>query len=857
MSEAADMVPAGPVGTALADRLREVQAFVAQGRYGDAARLVKGGAGAAPAGREAKIQRAKALEAAGDRHGARLLWTEIAREGGGDGQHLWRLGRNAANRGDHAEAEQMLSAYLEVAPGDLAAAELLLESRLALAADQAARRVILDRHAAAWPETALLLALTAAEALRADNPHAARLTLAKAEGMWSSAIPAALRIAETREALGDTDGALAMIDRALAVHPRAPALWQARLRAQQAAGHAKEALFQTAARLVEVEPDRARSHVVHARLCAQYKDWAAAAAAWRRALDLDRSAVEHWRGLFIALGSLERNAAIEKLLVEARAWFRDRGEEGQVDLATLESVCGWHDRAVALAVGAMANPAVRPRARDMASAALMRAGQYVRAWRYLSDAVQDGTASPETLRLAVRCAAALRVPAPAVSVPAFPDALFERALLNPPVLPHAAPEPVFMLVSSSLAAGGAERQVALSAAGVGRAVARAGRGRVVLVGQDLDPQRGRAVMRPLAETADVTIEDLGPREETAIFRGIAASDPAARPALELIAALPDTVARDVVKLYDCFRRFRPEVVHLWQDGVITSGSVAAVLAGVPRIVASMRNVVATEQDRRRYRRYLGAMYKALAQRPEVHFTANSQAGATDYERWLGSAPGSIRVLRNGLDLRAVQRRAPPEARQAVRDALGLGPDELLVGGTFRLAPAKRPHLWISVAEQVAARVPRARFAIVGDGTLRVELEALIASRGLSNRITLAGRKSPVEPWIAAMDVMLLASEVEGLPNVLLEAQALGVPVVTTDAGGSSEALLNGVTGLLVPDDSVGTLAEAVTRVLNDGAMRARTRVGAATFIEQRFGLGRMISDTLAVYGVPELSQGGT
>jgi glycosyltransferase involved in cell wall biosynthesis len=363
------------------------------------------------------------------------------------------------------------------------------------------------------------------------------------------------------------------------------------------------------------------------------------------------------------------------------------------------------------------------------------------------------------------------------------------------------------------------------------------------------------MMRPVAETPELLIEDLRPIDEAALFRHIAAADPATRPALDIIAALPAAISRDVIKLYDCFRRHRPELVHLWQDGVITSGSVAAVLAGVPRIVGSMRNVVATESDRRRYRRYLGTMYRALAQRPEVHFTANSGAGALDYERWLGLPHGRIQVLRNGLELDVVRARAPAAARQAARQELGLAPDELLVGGTFRLAPAKRPHLWITVAELVARSVPRSRFVIVGDGALRAELEALIASRGLSGRITLAGRRSPVEPWIGAMDVMLLASEVEGLPNVLLEAQALGVPVVTTNAGGSAEAVLDGITGVLVDTDEAGTLATAVARVLRDEAMRARARVGAPAFIEQRFGLGRMVADTLAAYGVGYLAKG--
>jgi glycosyltransferase involved in cell wall biosynthesis/tetratricopeptide (TPR) repeat protein len=840
-----------------AARLQDGRACLRSGHNEAAVALLQEVVEAAPGAHEAKALLANALEATGRKHRARLLWLEIARDAGagGDNRHLWRLGRNAAERGDHAEAERMLSAFLATSPGDLAAAELLLEMRLALAETAAARRVVLEQHAAEWPETAFSLALVAAEARRGNSLPAARTALQRAESMWSSSVPAALRIAECRESLGEPAEALAMLDRAIAVHPHVAALWRARLRVAQAAGQGKPALLEIAARLVALEPTRPGPHVAQARLLAQFKDWAGAAEAWRRALDLDRGTAEHWRGLMVALANLERNAAVEALLEEARAFFRGRGADGMVDLATLESVCGWHDRAAALAAGAMANPRTRARARDAAAAALLKGGHYLRAWGYLGAAVQEGNAPPETLRLAARCAAALRLPAPGGGVPEFPDTLFERALLHPPPRPVLAATPTFMLVTSSLGAGGAERQVALSAAGVARQLAAAGRGQAVLVGQDLSPERGRAMMRQVAETPELIIEDLRPIDEAVLFRRIAAADPATRPALELIAALPAAISRDVIKLYDCFRRHRPELVHLWQDGVITSGSVAAVLAGVPRIVGSMRNVVATESDRRRYRRYLGTMYRALSQRPDVHFTANSGAGALDYERWLGLPHGRIQVLRNGLELDVVRARAPAAARQAARRELGLAPDELLVGGTFRLAPAKRPHLWIAVAELVARSVPRSRFVIVGDGALRAELEALIAGRGLSGRITLAGRRSPVEPWIGAMDVMLLASEVEGLPNVLLEAQALGVPVVTTNAGGSAEAVLDGITGVLVDTDEAGTLATAVARVLRDEAMRARARVGAPAFIEQRFGLGRMVADTLAAYGVGHLAKG--
>jgi len=798
---------------------------------------------------------AQAYEGIGDKHRARLMWLDVGRRGEvRDGRHLWRLGRDALRRGNHAEAERHFGAFLATSPDDLAAAENLLEARLFLAGPSGLRAVY-DRHVAEWSETAYSLSLLATEMVRHFPKSEALETLHRARRAWDGALGTALRIAQGYEALGEPATALELLDETAKRHPNDIAMLRARLRVQQVLGAVKTSLLETANRLVTLEPDQARYHAVLARLHANFKDWSAAAASWQRALDIDRGNVENWRGLLVAYGKLERNAAIEALLRTARDYFRNRGPDGMVDLAILEGAGGYHDRAAALAAGAVANPRTRVRAREAASAALLDAGQYARAWSYLSAGLEDGTANLETQRMATRCSAALRLPAPGDGVPRFPDTLFQRALLHPPPRTLIEPSDAVMLVTSSLGAGGAERQVALSANGVARARAAAGRGATILVGQDLSPDRGRAIMRAVAETPELEIEDLGLINEAERFRSISAEDPGAREALRLIAALPPRLSRDVLKLYDCFRRHRPALVHLWQDGVISTGSVAAALAGVPRIVASMRNVVATETDRRRYRSYLATMYRSLAQREDVRFTANSAAGATDYERWLGFDPGTIAVIRNGVELAAIRKRGAPELRKEARDSLGLAPDELLMGGTFRLAPAKRPHLWLSVAERVAAMVPRSRFVIVGDGVLRNELERWIEDRDLSGRITLAGRKSPVEPWIAAMDVMLLASEVEGLPNVLLEAQALGVPVVTTNAGGSAEAVLDGITGMLVQDDAVENLAAAVTRVLRDETMRARSRIGAPTFIEQRFGVQRMLSDTMTLYDTGFPKQG--
>lgn len=100
--------------------------------------------------------------------------------------------------------------------------------------------------------------------------------------------------------------------------------------------------------------------------------------------------------------------------------------------------------------------------------------------------------------------------------------------------------------------------------------------------------------------------------------------------------------------------------------------------------------------------------------------------------------------------------------------------------------------------------------------------------------------------IAAMDVFLLTSRAEGLPNVLIEAQGFGVPVVTTNAGGAAETLDEGRTGFAVPH-CAERLAQAVLRILGDAAWRQAVRTAAPRFVREQFSTVRMVDRTLDAY----------
>jgi glycosyltransferase involved in cell wall biosynthesis len=140
------------------------------------------------------------------------------------------------------------------------------------------------------------------------------------------------------------------------------------------------------------------------------------------------------------------------------------------------------------------------------------------------------------------------------------------------------------------------------------------------------------------------------------------------------------------------------------------------------------------------------------------------------------------------------------------------------------------------------------FLMVGDGPLRQEVRHQAQRLGIDSSLLLPGHQKDSMAAMAAMDVFLLTSRLEGLPNVLIEAQALGIPVVTTDTGGARETILEGVTGYAVYPHAAKLLAKVVIKILDDEQFRQQAREKAPPFISNKFGCERMIHDTLRAYG---------
>jgi glycosyltransferase involved in cell wall biosynthesis len=223
----------------------------------------------------------------------------------------------------------------------------------------------------------------------------------------------------------------------------------------------------------------------------------------------------------------------------------------------------------------------------------------------------------------------------------------------------------------------------------------------------------------------------------------------------------------------------------------------------------------------------------------------------------------IRTIENGIDVSAFKDGAFDGA--ATRSALSIPTAAPLVGTVGRLSEIKRQDVLLRAFALVKQRVPDAHLLLVGDGPLLADLRSLAERLGVADAVRFAGYQPHSGPLLKAMDVFALTSRSEGMPQAVIEASVMGLPVVASRVGGLPEIVEDGVTGTLFEAGDHDALAAALTRYLQDAGLRRRTGAAAAARVTARFDVARMAleyqRDCLAILrrattGVPALCGAG-
>jgi glycosyltransferase involved in cell wall biosynthesis len=299
-------------------------------------------------------------------------------------------------------------------------------------------------------------------------------------------------------------------------------------------------------------------------------------------------------------------------------------------------------------------------------------------------------------------------------------------------------------------------------------------------------------------------------------------------------------ARQLARLRALLVRERINLLHAHDFYAGVLGAAAARLSGV-RVIVCQRHLRLSD---RRVHEWGTRFAHRLAHRVLV----NSEAIRDQILNAGRVPPKKLVVVRNGFDVAA---RFNSEERQQQRASLlqelNLDAGVRLVGMVARLQPVKGHRYFIEAASQIAQAEPGARFLLVGDGALRQEIETQAARYGLADRVHLLGDRSDAARIAAAFDVAVLSSLHEGLPNTVMEAMAAGVPVVATAVGGTTELVMDGETGFLVPPADAGALAQRILSVLRNPAWGARMAEQGRQHILGQFGMNRMVESVEQLY----------
>jgi glycosyltransferase involved in cell wall biosynthesis len=285
------------------------------------------------------------------------------------------------------------------------------------------------------------------------------------------------------------------------------------------------------------------------------------------------------------------------------------------------------------------------------------------------------------------------------------------------------------------------------------------------------------------------------------------------------------------------RTTRPAILHTFNFHANLLGRVVGAALRLPGIVVSERSV---ESAKPRWRVRSDRLTWRLAHR----WTVNAAAVAEVLRRRERVDAARIDVIPTGIDLARFE---PRPRDRAFRAAHGAGDADQVLVCVGRLDRYKGHDNLLEAFAALMGEHPRARLLLVGDGRFRETLTARARSAGLAERVRFSGALRDVRPALAAADMFVQASDEEGLPGAVLEAMAMGLPVVATDVGGTREAVDDGVTGLLVAPRNAAALAAALARLLADPGLAARFGSFGRKRVDEEFSSERELGLTEEVY----------
>ena len=299
--------------------------------------------------------------------------------------------------------------------------------------------------------------------------------------------------------------------------------------------------------------------------------------------------------------------------------------------------------------------------------------------------------------------------------------------------------------------------------------------------------------------------------------------------LEMRRGIPDP--RGLLQLARIVRDWKPDVVHSHMVHANLMGRALRMLAPVPVLVSTIHNIYEGGA-------LLMAAYR-MTNRLVDHMTIISEAAADRFIRERIVPRERLTVVPNGIDTERLGN-LPPGSRESLRDSVGLRHQEFAWLAVGRFEEAKDYPNMLRGFAQLRRRQPTAVLLLVGRGSLQAETEALVRELDLDGAVRFLGVRDDVPMVMSGADGYVMSSAWEGMPMVLLEAAAAGLPIVATRVGGNHEVVRPEETGFLVPPGDPAALGQAMLRLMElPEAQRRAMGERGREHVRTNYGLDRV------------------
>ena len=304
----------------------------------------------------------------------------------------------------------------------------------------------------------------------------------------------------------------------------------------------------------------------------------------------------------------------------------------------------------------------------------------------------------------------------------------------------------------------------------------------------------------------------------------------------------------LAELTSLLNRLAPRALFAQLDYTNLLGGVAGILASVPQIVLSFRNhnpsrfsYLATDWQQ--------PMYATLSQSPRIILSGNSGVANADYAQWIDVPESCIALVPNAIDASGF-RALTAERRDALLAELAIDEHTPVVLGVFRLSEEKRPLLFIESCAEIARSVPGVRAFVAGVGPFESAVRRRIEELSLARVVTLLGRRDDVPDLMRLASVLLLTSNLEGMPNVVMEAQPWERPSSRRGSAECRIAWSTARTGFIVEVDDYAGYPRRCIELLTDKELRRRMGNRGSSYMREFFSREAMASRYLDLLAMP-------